>query len=92
MSSFGPSTPAPEIGIEPVGEHAQPVIGIQERQPPLQEMVDLDSDAPEGGLKSLRMADVAAVAVERLEKHRVGHPDDQQAVESSRRWPRSRAM
>ena len=62
-------------------EDAQPIIGIEEGQATLEDMVDLDPNASRRRLEVVAVSDVPAVAVKRLEEHRVGEPDDQKPVE-----------
>ena len=70
-----------EIGVEAMRGDAQPIVGIEEGQAPLEDMVDLDPEAARGRGEIAAAADIFAVAVERLEEHRVGEADDQQALE-----------
>ena len=60
---------------------AQPIVGIEKGQPALEHMVELGRDPPRRRREVAAAPDIFAVSVERLEKHRVGKPDDQQALE-----------
>ena len=61
--------------------NAEPMIGIEEREPPLQHVVDLDADLAGRRSEVAPPAYIFAVTVERLEEHRIGQTYDQEPVE-----------
>src|SRR6478736_1375944 len=70
-----------EVRIQPMRRNAEPMIGIEEREPPLQHVVDLDADLAGRRSEVAPPAYIFAVTVERLEEHRIGQTYDQEPVE-----------